>query len=171
MSAPDPDVEKCPHHVLIVDDEEIVLVALRETFRQLGHKVSTAPDAEQGFALLLRHEFSVVITDHQMPRLTGLEFLAQVKTIQPNASRILITAVLNLTTVIDAINRAEVFRFLLKPWQREELVAVIVAAVDRYEVAQRDRRSLAAAQTEARALELRVQALEDALMKTGRIRV
>ena len=53
---------------------------------------------------------------------------------------------------------------------REELVAVIVAAVDRYEVAQRDRRSLVAAQTEARALELRVQALEDALMKTGRIR-
>src|ERR1041385_3233824 len=109
------------HQVLVVDDEEIVLVALRETLRQLGFEVVAVTDAIEGLRHLRSRPFTIVITDHQMPKLTGLEFLAQVRLIQPRASRILITAVLNLSTVIDAINRAEICRFLLKPWQREEL--------------------------------------------------
>jgi two-component system probable response regulator PhcQ len=121
------------HHVLVVDDEEIVLVALRETLRQLGLRVTAVSDAVDGLACLRAHEFSIVITDHQMPRLTGLEFLAQVRQIQPRASRILISAVLNISTVIDAINRAEICRFLLKPWQREDLLATLEAALERFE--------------------------------------
>ena len=121
------------HHVLVVDDEEIVLVALRETLRQLGLRVTAVSDAIDGLACLRAHEFSIVMTDHQMPRLTGLEFLAQVRQIQPRASRILISAVLNISTVIDAINRAEICRFLLKPWQREDLLATLEAAIERFE--------------------------------------
>lgn len=121
------------HHVLVVDDEEIVLVALRETLRQLGFRVTAVSDAIDGLACVRAHEFSVVITDHQMPRVTGLEFLAQVRQIQPRASRVLITAVLNISTVIDAINRAEICRFLLKPWQREDLLATLEAAIERFD--------------------------------------
>src|SRR6059036_2141355 len=119
-------------HILVVDDEEIVLVALRETLRRQGYRVWTAIDALHGLACLREHQFAVVLSDHQMPRLTGLEFLAQVKAAQPRATRVLITAVFNVATVIEAINRAEVFRFLLKPWQRADLLDTIQAAVERH---------------------------------------
>ena len=71
------------HHVLIVDDEEIVLVALRETLRQEGYDVVTAQDAVQALAELQKRRFSIIITDQQMPSLTGLEFLSQVRLLQP----------------------------------------------------------------------------------------
>lgn len=128
-----PDPER---NILVVDDEEIVLVALRDTLRQLGHTVYTAASAIDGLELIRQRRFAAVFTDHQMPRLTGLEFLAQVRELQPDASRILITAVLNLGTVLSAINRAEVFRFLLKPWHREDLNETITSAIVRYDTLQ-----------------------------------
>ncbi len=148
------------HHVLVVDDEEIVLVALRETLRQLGLQVTAVSNAVDGLASLRLHQFSVVITDHQMPRLTGLEFLAQVRQIQPRASRILITAVLNIGTVIEAINRAEVCRFLLKPWQREELLNTLEAAIERFEAIDNLQREVERLQGENHTLQNQLAALE-----------
>ena len=82
--------------------------------------------------MLKDQQFSVVISDQQMPLISGLEFLTQVREIQPNATRILITAVLTLSTVIDAINKGEIYRFIVKPWLREELLATVKTAVQRY---------------------------------------
>ena len=122
------------HPILIVDDEEIVLVALRDTLVREGYQVVASPHAVHALSILKEQQFSVVITDQQMPMVTGLEFLAQVKQIQPDATRILITAVLNLGTVIDAINKGEIYRFVVKPWLREELLATVKNAVQRYEL-------------------------------------
>ncbi|HXI52606.1 MAG TPA: HD domain-containing phosphohydrolase, partial [Candidatus Saccharimonadales bacterium] len=126
------------HQILVVDDEEVVLVSLRDLLRREGYQVVTAPNAVEALALLKEQAFSVVITDHQMPMLTGLEFLSQVKQMQPDASRILITAVLNLATVIDAINKGEIYRFIVKPWLREELIVTVKNAVQRYELISRN---------------------------------
>ena len=122
------------HNILVVDDEEIVLIALRDTLAREGYQVATAPNALDALKLLKEQAFSVVITDQQMPMLTGLEFLAQVKLLQPDTTRILITAVLNLATVIDAINKGEIYRFIVKPWLREELLATVKNAVQRYDL-------------------------------------
>ena len=122
------------HNVLVVDDEEIVLAALRETLTREGYHVFTAPSAQEAAALLEQRSFSVVLTDQQMPKLTGLEFLAQVKQQQPDATRILITGALSLATVIDSINKGEIYRFIVKPWLREELLATVKNAVQRYEM-------------------------------------
>ena len=126
--------ENANHRILIVDDEEIVLVALRETLRREGYEVVTALSAVQALEILQKTQFSVIITDQQMPTLTGLEFLAQVKQMQPDATRILITAVLSLGTVIDAINKGEIYRFIVKPWLREELLVTVKNAAQRYEL-------------------------------------
>lgn len=126
--------ESAINRILIVDDEEIVLVALRQSLRLEGYEVATAHNAIEALELLKNHHFAVIITDQQMPRLTGLEFLAQAKQIQPNATRILITAVLSLSTVIEAINKGEIYRFIVKPWLREELLATVKNAVQRYEL-------------------------------------
>ena len=122
------------HNILIVDDEEIVLIALRDTLAREGYQVATAANALDALKLLKDQAFSVIITDQQMPMLTGLEFLAQVKLLQPDTTRILITAVLNLATVIDAINKGEIYRFIVKPWLREELLATVKNAVQRYDL-------------------------------------
>ena len=134
-----------PPRILVVDDEEIVLVALRETLQQQGYTVSTAQNPVQALDLLQRAEYAVILTDQQMPILTGLEFLSQVKKLQPAATRILITAVLNLSTVIDAINKAEVFRFILKPWHREELLSTLAQAVERHRHLTLEKQALAQA--------------------------
>ena len=128
-------IENADHRILIVDDEEIVLVALRETLRREGYEVVTALNAVQALEILQRAQFSVIITDQQMPALTGLEFLAQVKRMQPDTTRILITAVLSLGTVIDAINKGEIYRFVVKPWLREELLVTVKNAAQMLEVA------------------------------------
>jgi response regulator RpfG family c-di-GMP phosphodiesterase len=122
------------HHILIVDDEEIVLVSLRDTLAREGYQVTTAPDAVAALSCVKQRPCSVIITDQQMPVLTGLELLSQAKELQPDATRILITAVLNLTTVIEAINKGEIYRFIIKPWLREELLVTIRNAVQRYEL-------------------------------------
>jgi response regulator RpfG family c-di-GMP phosphodiesterase len=122
------------HRILVVDDEEIVLVALRETLRREGYQVETTTDALRALEMVRQEQYAVIITDQMMPLLSGLEFLAQVKQIQPDATRILITAVLSLGTVIDAINKGEIYRFIVKPWLREELLATVRNAVQRYEL-------------------------------------
>src|SRR6185369_12420139 len=122
----------------VVDDEEVVLSSLRDLLRREGYQVTTAPNAVEALGHLKQQAYSVVITDHQMPMLTGLEFLAQVKVMQPDATRILITAVLNLATVIDAINKGEIYRFIVKPWLREELIVTVKNAVQRYELISRN---------------------------------
>ena len=128
------------HRILVVDDEEIVLVALYETLRRERYEVVTLSDPAGALAELRKTEFSVIITDQRMPTLTGLELLAQARQIQPNASRILITAVLSLDTVIDAINKGEIYRFVVKPWLREELLVTVKNAVQRYDLIRQNAR-------------------------------
>jgi DNA-binding NtrC family response regulator len=90
--------------ILVVDDEEIVLVALQEVLRREHYEVISTGDPAVALAELKKRPFAVIITDQRMPELTGLELLAQARQIQPDATRILITAVLSLDTVIDAFN-------------------------------------------------------------------
>lgn len=130
----DPAGRPSLHQILVVDDEEIVLVALRETLLRQGYCVVATSSAVEAIALLRQQAFAVILTDHQMPEMTGLELLAQARELQPDATRILITAVLNLTTIIDSINKGEVYRFINKPWLREELLATVTNAVQRYEL-------------------------------------
>ncbi|HEY9508320.1 MAG TPA: response regulator, partial [Verrucomicrobiae bacterium] len=133
--------------ILIIDDEEIILVALYETLRRENYEVVTTSDPEAALAELKKREFAVIISDQRMPTMMGLELLAQARQIQPLASRILITAVLSLDTVIEAINKGEIFRFIVKPWLREELLVTIKNAVQRYDLTRQNVRLNAATQS------------------------
>lgn len=140
MKDPIDSPDSAPHRILVVDDEEIVLVALYETLRREAYEVVTTSDPATALAELKKGEFSVIITDQRMPTLTGLELLAQAREIQPNATRILITAVLSLDTVIDAINKGEIYRFVVKPWLREELLVTVKNASQRYDLLRQNAR-------------------------------
>jgi response regulator RpfG family c-di-GMP phosphodiesterase len=134
MNPSSPSLEPSLKQILVVDDEDIVRIALRETLRRERYGVTACPSPEEALKALQKEAFAVIISDYQMPGMTGLDFLSKAKQIQPDATRILITAVLSLDTVIEAINKGEIYRFIVKPWIREELLATVRNAVQRHEL-------------------------------------
>jgi response regulator RpfG family c-di-GMP phosphodiesterase len=123
-----------PPSLLIVDDEPIVLAALKETLEREKYHVVATTSALKALEILREKEFAVIISDQRMPEMLGLDFLIESKKIRPLCSRILITAVLSLPTIVDAINKGEIFRFVAKPWLREELTATVKNAINRYDL-------------------------------------
>lgn len=120
--------------ILVVDDEPIVLSALKETLERDRFHVVAFTSPTKALEALASQTFAVIISDQRMPEMSGLDFLTACKRVQPNATRILITAVLSLPTIIEAINKGEIFRFVAKPWLREELTTSIRNAYQRFEL-------------------------------------
>src|ERR1700753_2095375 len=111
--------------ILVVDDEAMVLTLLLDDFERAGCRGIGFTSPEPALEELKKRKFSVIMADQRMPKMSGLELLEQARETQPFAARILITGVLQLDTVIEAINKGEVFRFMVKPWLREELLATV----------------------------------------------
>jgi response regulator RpfG family c-di-GMP phosphodiesterase len=120
--------------ILVVDDEAIVLSALKETLERERFHVVACSSPRKALAILAEQDFAVIISDQKMPEMLGLDFLVESRRLRPQASRILITAVLSLPTIVDAINKGEIFRFVAKPWLREELIATVRNAFQRHEL-------------------------------------
>lgn len=123
-----------PATILVVDDEPVVLTALQFTLEREGFHVVACTSPLKALAILQERDFAVIISDQRMPEMMGLDFLIESRRIRPLCSRILITAVLALPTIVDAINKGEIFRFVAKPWLREELVATVRNAVQRHDL-------------------------------------
>jgi len=156
-----------PATILIVDDEPVVLTALKFTLEREGFHVVACNSPLKALTILAERDFAVIISDQRMPEMLGLDFLVESRRLRPHASRILITAVLALPTIVDAINKGEIFRFVAKPWLREELVATVRNAVQRHdlvtknEVLQAETQTLNTRLSEANlALENKVRDLE-----------
>jgi response regulator RpfG family c-di-GMP phosphodiesterase len=120
--------------ILIVDDEAIVLSALKETLERAKHHVVACSSPRKALELVKQQDFAVIISDQKMPEMLGLDFLVETRQYRPEASRILITAVLALPTIVDAINKGEIYRFVAKPWLREELLATVRNALQRHDL-------------------------------------
>lgn len=123
-----------PTRILVVDDEAAVADVLSDTLVQENYEVLTRYNAQDALQLVRNQQFAVIISDQRMPQQTGLEFFKQVKLIQPNTSRILLTGVTDLNVMIEAINQGEIYRFMVKPWLREELLTTIKNAIHRFEL-------------------------------------
>ena len=91
--------------ILIVDDEAIVLSALKETLERAKYHVVACSSPRKALEVLKQQDFAVIISDQKMPEMLGLDFLIESRIYRPEASRILITAVLALPTIVDAINK------------------------------------------------------------------
>lgn len=116
-------------HILIVDDEESIRSALRRVLRR-DYKLSFAPSAKEALQLLRSERPDVIISDHLMPEMTGLEFLKRCRLLYPTIGRVVLTGQAEMTMVISAINEGNVFRFLTKPWDEDELKLTIHLAVE-----------------------------------------
>jgi serine/threonine-protein kinase len=114
--------------LLFVDDEERVTNALKSIFRDT-YDVATASSGEEALALVRQQPFHVVVSDQRMPGMLGVEVLREVKTLRPNSVRMLLTGYSDLAAIVGSVNEGEVFRFVSKPWNQDDLQATIGEAV------------------------------------------
>ena len=122
--------------VLYVDDEEINLINFRETLRD-DFEIFTALSGEEALALLEREgEMALVVSDQRMPGMSGIELLIKVRDTYPDTIRMIISAYTETHELIGAINRAEVYRYFVKPWAEDSLRLTIGNAVKTYALAQ-----------------------------------
>lgn len=118
-------------NVLYVDDEENNLQAFKASFRRTFN-VFTAISADEGKKILAQHEIHVLITDQRMPGTLGTELLAQAVKDYPDQIRILLTGFSDIEAIKDAINRGQIYHYLQKPWNDQELKETIENAYKVY---------------------------------------
>lgn len=117
--------------ILCVDDEPNILSALRRLFRSEGFQVRTAVGGAAGLALLETEPVDLVISDMRMPEMDGTEFLQQVRERMPDTVRLLLTGYSEVTSIIGAINRGEIYRYITKPWDDHDIVLIVRQALER----------------------------------------
>ena len=120
--------------VLFVDDEQNILNAVKRLFISDPVNVLTATTAREGMELLKNNTVSVIVSDNMMPGMNGIDFLTWTKTVAPDSVRILMTGYADLHAAIEAINKGEVFRFVTKPWDDEELRQTVLDSIARYRI-------------------------------------
>lgn len=110
--------------ILFVDDEIRIVKLLKMMFRS-KYDVYTAVSGAEALALLKNNPVDIVVSDQRMPGMLGIELLAEVRKTWPNTIRLLLTGYTDLVAIIGAVNEGEVYRFLNKPWNHDELKVVI----------------------------------------------
>lgn len=115
--------------ILIVDDEAMVLNVLKEQLQPEGYHITTLDSPSKALELLQKENFAVMLADNEMPGMTGLELLSKVKESHPTITRLLLSSGLTMTALSDAIKADTIYRFITKPWLREELLVTLRNAI------------------------------------------
>ncbi|MFM8269226.1 MAG: response regulator [Pseudomonadota bacterium] len=119
--------------ILLVDDEKDNLQALQRLLRGL-FKVTTTTSPLEALQLMGAHKFHVIVSDQRMPDMSGVELLEKAKKLSPHSTRILLTGYTDIESVIDAINRGHIYRYIAKPWDPEELKLTLKQANEAFQL-------------------------------------
>jgi signal transduction histidine kinase len=145
------------HALLVVDDHEAVIASVEELFRG-RYQVCGARNVEEALAIIRQDHIAVVMADQRMPGLSGSELLAQVAMLKPDVPRILMTAYADIDAVMQAINQGKIYYYVSKPWEPNELEAIIDKAMEYHDLLHERRRLIAELQRANNELEAKVQA-------------
>lgn len=126
-------------NILYVDDEVNNLTAFKANFRR-DYKVFTAENALDGRKIVEDNNIHIIISDQRMPHMTGVEFFASILHDHPEPIRILLTGYADIEAVIDAINRGQVYRYITKPWDENELRVTIDNAFEVFHLREENKR-------------------------------
>lgn len=134
--------------VLFVDDEASILSSLRRLFRPHGYKILLAESGAAGLEILANEPVDLVISDMRMPAMDGAEFLEKVRAGWPGVVRILLTGYADITSTINAINKGQIYRYISKPWDDNQIVLTVRDALERQRLESENNRLLELTQTQ-----------------------
>jgi response regulator RpfG family c-di-GMP phosphodiesterase len=117
--------------ILCVDDEPNILAALKRLFRPAGYRILTADSGQAGLQMLEAEPVDLVISDMRMPGMDGARFLAQVRARWPGTVRLLLTGHADVGAIIKAINCGEIYRYITKPWDDNDILLLVRDALER----------------------------------------
>src|SRR6266478_2435584 len=119
------------YRLLVVDDEPLALNLTRRVFESESDIARhSATSAVRALEMAMIHDIDLVITDQRMPEMTGLQFLARVREVRPRALRVLLTAFPDTSVALKAINEGLLYRFILKPWEPEDMRVTVRRALE-----------------------------------------
>jgi response regulator RpfG family c-di-GMP phosphodiesterase len=120
-------------NVLYIDDEPNNVTSFRAAFRRV-FTIFTAESAEEGRKILETETIHVILSDQRMPKMTGIEFFQSIIETHPDPIRILITGYTDINAVIDAINVGQVYKYLSKPWNEEDIKNCILKSFEVFDL-------------------------------------
>lgn len=127
------------YRILLVDDEINVSNALKRVFRQDNYEITTSPNAIDALEKLCNLTFHLMITDYKMPGMSGAELLREAKKIRPEIIRIMLTGHADTGAVMGAIKDGALYKFILKPWNDDDLRVTVALALAQHELLQKNR--------------------------------
>jgi two-component system NtrC family sensor kinase len=119
-----------PRTVLVVDDEEYVRTGLTRVLRDAGYTVFAAESGEEALEMLRRDPVKLLVSDNNMPGISGMELFKEVRRHWPHTLRIMLTGDTDPELAVRSINEAEVYRFIRKPWNNADLRTIVRLAFD-----------------------------------------
>jgi DNA-binding NtrC family response regulator len=125
--------------VLVVDDDPNVIEGLRRALWKQPLEFLSAADAKEGLALLACMRVDAVVSDEQMPGMSGSEFLRKVRSLHPGAIRFMLSGTATLETAVNAVNRAGISKLFLKPANPVEICTAIREEFERAKAASADK--------------------------------
>ncbi len=123
--------------LLIVDDEENVLHAIRRLLHGEAYRILLAASGADALELLGKNDVGVILSDQRMPGMTGTELFRRVRKMYPDIVRIILSGYSEATAITEAINQGEIYKYITKPWENSELIALLRKAFVRYEEARK----------------------------------
>ena len=132
-------IDKPLQPILYLDDERDNLIVFNSAFRR-DYEVHLASSGLEGIEILRKHEIMVIITDQRMPEMTGIQFLEKIIPDYPYAIRMIMTGFSDIEAIIQAINTGRVYRYITKPWNKEELKINIDKAIEIYQLRSQNRK-------------------------------
>jgi len=150
------DQNKSLQPILYIDDEKDNLTVFYSTFRRY-FEVHLASSGEEGLELMKKHDMHLVIADQRMPEMTGIEFLEKIIPEYPDCVRMVLTGYSDVEAIIQAINKGRVYRYVTKPWQKEELKIIIEQALETFQLKRQNRKLVTDLQEANQTLEKKVK--------------
>ncbi|MCX8070730.1 MAG: response regulator, partial [Thermodesulfovibrionales bacterium] len=115
-----------------VDDEPNVLSSLKRIFLDDDYIILTANSGKEGLEIMNNEEVQIIISDYRMPVMNGVEFLKEARLLQPDTVRIVLSGYADAGAIVSAINEGQIYKFIPKPWNDDELKVTISNAIERY---------------------------------------
>ncbi|MCW8879690.1 MAG: ATPase, T2SS/T4P/T4SS family [Kangiellaceae bacterium] len=122
------------YKILLVDDEPAVLKSLKRCFRRENYNILTVDNPLDALGIIAKEPIQLVVSDFKMPKMNGADFLREVKKTHPQIIRIMLTGHADTSAVMTAIKEGAVYKFILKPWNDDDLRVTVALALEQYEL-------------------------------------